>query len=111
MTNLKNLKKKVEHCLEKYPQSRNSDTKLTNAVWVEFYPEKLNNINGEWSVPLSNLYHIPSQDAVSRSRRLFQEKGYFLPTDPEVTRKRRLKTQEVLELLTDNQIDNIFHGL
>lgn len=89
------LKDQALYCLQKYPLTRNCDTKLTNAIWVEFYPSKLRNVEGEWLLPLLSRYDMPSQDAVSRIRRKIQESGQYIPTDDKVLLKRRIRAEQV----------------
>jgi hypothetical protein len=84
------LKSMVEHCLQKYPDTRNSDIKLTNSIWFEFYKDALIEVDGELAVKLLHLYKLPKEDAVKRWRAKFQnEKKLYLPTDIEVLKKRQ----------------------
>ena len=92
---IKMLKDKVEHCLEKYPDTRNSDIALTIAVWHEYYNNNILNIDGELLVKLKDLYELPREDNIKRIRAKFQnEKKQYLPTDPIVRKKRRILEDE-----------------
>lgn len=95
---MRNLKDKVLHCLEVMPETRNSDTKLTSAIWFNFYREKLfTNSDGKLCVELVKLYELPNQDDVKRVRAKIQNpdkktgyRGIFLPTDPVIIKRRRI---------------------
>jgi len=97
---VKNLKEKVKHCLEKYPETRNSDIKLTNAIWYEYYRNKLfldyrDNSSGDLAVRLKDLYNLPREDEIKRIRAYFQnDKKLYLPTSWEVARRRKWKEEE-----------------
>jgi len=97
------LKKMVEYCLEKYPDTRNSDIKLTNSIWFEFYRDELIEVDGELAVKLLHLYKLPKEDNVKRWRAKFQnEKGLYPPTDPEVLRKRQRQEEKMRDELGYN---------
>ena len=90
------LQDKIEYCLNKYPETRNSDIKLTNAVWIEFHNSKLLVVEGaiftQYAVKLTELYDLPSQDDVKRIRAKIQNNLHkFLPTSEEVIKQRRIK--------------------
>jgi len=96
--NFNNLIGKVKYCLDKYPETRNSDIKLFNSIIVEFpiYNKYLHkNEDGTFKKPLAinllDLYEIPKQEDIARIRRKFNEKGFYLATDPNVIdgRKKR----------------------
>lgn len=89
---MKRLKDKILYCLEKYPETRNSDIKLTSAVWFEYYSDKLVTLDDKrLAVPLVELYKIPSQADVKRIRAIIQnKKKLWLPTEPEVRKKRNI---------------------
>lgn len=92
---MKRLKDKILYCLEKYPESRNSDTKLTNAIWVEFYSEHLFKENGQWAVKLTEIYELPKHGDVKRVRAIIQNKEkMFLPTDLEIRKQRNILEEE-----------------
>ena len=104
MINFSQLTGKVEHCLGKYPECRNSDIKLFNAVIYEFpvYNKYLlKDVTGEMQKPLAvnliDLYNLPKASDVERIRRKFNEKGQYLPTDPAVTEERRKNEKKCRE--------------
>ena len=85
-----NLKDKIIHCLTKYPETRNSDIKLTNAVWIEFHNSKILKIDGKNYVALTDLYELPREDNVKRIRAKIQnEDNLFLPTDINIAKQRK----------------------
>lgn len=97
------IKEKVLKCLELYPDSRNSDVKLTNAVWVEFYHSLLFIKDGVLAVKLLDIYKLPNQDIIKRWRAKIQnEEGKFLPTDPEITKKRQRREEQIRKDLNYN---------
>jgi hypothetical protein len=91
-----NLKEQVLYCLENYPDSRNSDIKLTNYIWVKFYNQYLTlDSSNNYTVKLIDLYHLPKEDNVKRYRAKIQnEKKLFLPTDPEILKKRQVMEEK-----------------
>jgi len=93
---MKKLEQKIIYCLEKYPETRNSDTKLTNAIWLEFYKDKLfSTADGNAAIKLIDLYNLPTQDDVKRIRAKIQnEKHLFLPTSIEIRKKRKIKEED-----------------
>ena len=92
---IKDLKAKVLYCLEKYPETRNSDIKLTNAIWLKYYSEKIfYNSDNDFCVKLTDLYNLPREDNVKRCRAKIQnEEGQYLPTTLEVVKKRRINEE------------------
>ncbi len=81
---LKTLKKKVEYCLQNYPETRNSDVGLTIKIWQEFYGVRD-------SILLYDLYRLPREDAVKRIRAKFQNDLHlYLPTEWEIARQRKI---------------------
>jgi hypothetical protein len=85
------LKEKIIHCLNKYPDTRNSDIRLTNAVWYEFHHSKLIRLdNGELAVKLVDLYELPREDMIKRTRALLNSEGLYLPTDEKILKQRKL---------------------
>ena len=86
------LKHKVEHCLKKYPETRNSDIKLTNSIWVEYYYTRLiKDEKGNLAVKLLDLYDLPREDNVKRIRAKIQnEENRLLPTSKKVAKQRRI---------------------
>jgi hypothetical protein len=86
------LKDKILYCLEKYPESRNSDIKLTNAVWYEFHNSKVRVIDKKLYVMLEDLYQLPKEDNVKRWRAKIQNvEHHFLPTSEAVCKARKIE--------------------
>lgn len=86
----KELKDQVENCLKNYPETRNSDIKLTICIWYEY-----GNITSKF--PIGSLKELQNlmlenvhQDNVKRIRAKFNEEGKYWPTDPLVAKNRRL---------------------
>jgi len=102
--NLKTLKGKVWHVLEKYPSSRNSDTLLTNLIWGLFYEKYLIKLpDGKVAILLENLYELPTQDDIKRIRAHIQNKMHrFPPTNWEVAKKRKWLEEKWRKLLGFN---------
>lgn len=90
-----NLKDKILFCLERYPETRNSDILLTRAVWYEFHNSKLFEMNGKKAVLLESLMDLPREDHVKRIRAKIQnEEKRFLPTDLKILKQRKLLAEE-----------------
>ena len=88
---MRHLKEKIKYCLQKYPETRNSDVKLTNSIWVEYYNKYLiRDECGNLAVKLIDLYELPTQESVKRIRAKLNEQGFYLPTSEEVLKQRRL---------------------
>ena len=87
------LKKEVEHCLQHFPETRNSDIELTIRIWETFYPEKLFEAphNGNTSVEVRSLFDLPREDNVKRIRAKFTEQDKYLPTSWEVAEQRQIE--------------------
>jgi hypothetical protein len=90
------LREQVLDCLLNFPDTRNSDIKLTNSIWYKYYPDKIQkNDNGELVVRLLDLYDLPREDNVKRIRATIQnDEGKFLPTDKEVIKQRRINEEK-----------------
>lgn len=94
---IRKLKEKILYCLEHYPETRNSDIKLTNCIWVQYYQDNLFFKDEEdtsyISVKLIDIYDLPSEDNVKRLRAIIQNDKLnpkFPPTDIEVFKQRRI---------------------
>lgn len=85
------LKKQVEQILSKYPETRNSDIKLTLFIWREFYPTYLKMIDGRAYVKCSDLFNLPREDNVKRIRAKFNADNLYMPTDLDVIKQRGIK--------------------
>jgi hypothetical protein len=93
---LKNLKNKVEYCLEHYPETRNSDIALTIKIWQVYYGV------GD-TIAVEQLYNLSREDNVKRIRAHFQnDKGRFVPTVWAVAKQRNFKEEEWRRLLGYN---------
>jgi len=91
----KNLFKKVEHCLEKYEETRNSDITLTIKLWVIFYRDFLVFSGSEVFIRLNSLWDLPREDHIKRDRaRIQHEEGRFLPTIEEVRKLRGIEEEK-----------------
>lgn len=104
---LKNLKYQILYCLQKYPESRNSDTKLTNLVWMSFYRKHIINVGNEdhpvYAVRLAELYELPTQDDIKRIRAKIQNiKHKFLPTEWKIAQQRKWNEEEYRKFLGYN---------
>jgi len=97
------LKNQVLYCLEQFPETRNSDIKLTNCIWLTYYRDYLTELDGEHYVKLLSLYALPNQDDIKRIRAKIQnrEKKY-LPTSSEVAKKRHWQEEEWRSVLGYN---------
>lgn len=96
------LRDMVEDRLEKIEETRNSDIKLTIAIWQKYYPDYvLDTSQGEKSgIFLDALFILPREDNVKRIRAKIQnEEHKFLPTDPEVRKKRKISEEEWYDYL------------
>ena len=88
------LKSKIEWCLKNMPETRNSDIKLTLNLWLKFYPDKVQIVNGEYYIHMRSLYDIPREDSIKRLRAIIQgNEGRYLPTSEMVLKKRRMKEE------------------
>ena len=95
MQDIKKLKTKVYLMLEQYPKTRNSDTSLTNVIWLTYYKEYIKIVDGEAYINIKDLYKLPTQDDIKRIRAEIQNKQYkFLPTSWEVAKQRKWQEQE-----------------
>lgn len=89
MSDIKKLDSKVRYCLRNDDKSRNSDIRLTQFIWWNFYRESLKEIDGVFYVALGKLFDLPREDNIKRIRAKIQnEEKLYLPTDPAVAKKR-----------------------
>ena len=93
---IRNLKKLVEKGLSECEDCRNSDIKLTNWIWVNYFSEFITkDENGQYAVRLMDIYELPSQDSVKRIRAKFQnEKHLYLPNSEEVRKQRKISEEQ-----------------
>lgn len=86
---IRKLKDKVEHVLEKYPDTRNSDVELTIKIWEEFHSNMILTERGVKLIRLRALFELPREDNVKRVRAKIQnEEHRFLPTKLSIALKR-----------------------
>jgi len=94
----RDLKRKVLYCLEKYPETRNSDIKLTVAIWSEYHRQHIfKDERGEWCIKIRSLEELPTQDDVKRWRAKIQNnpnKPMFVPTDKIIAKFRGWKEED-----------------
>lgn len=85
------LQDKIEHCLFKYPQTRNSDILLTRAVWHEFHNSKIFKVNDRPAIFLEDMMDLPREDNIKRIRAKIQNNLHkFLPNSEEVRKQRKI---------------------
>lgn len=91
---MKYLNDMVLKSLENDEPSRDSDIRLTNYIYVNYFQEKLIKIDDRWAVKLTSLYELPKEEDVRRLRAKIQnEEGKFLPTSEEVRIKRKISEE------------------
>ncbi len=93
------LKDQVLYCLERYPDTRNSDILLTRKVWENFPSlnedtnksvEIVYSKSGKPYIALDDLRWLQREDHIKRIRANIQNKEkMFLPTDPRVAEFRK----------------------
>ena len=98
LKDLSKLKNQIYHCLEKYPDTRNSDILLMTTIWQEFYSEYID----DRKIKLDALFVLPREDSVKRMRAMLTKKNLFLPTNLEVAKKRKIKEEVWRESLGFN---------
>ena len=97
---IKELTKKVEHILQNFPQSRDSDQWLTLKIWATYYPDFIFNEQGDGkqnrqAVLLKDVMQLPREDNVKRIRAKFQNVlKKYPPTSLEVVKQRKQNEQE-----------------
>ncbi len=97
MTSKVKLRDMVEDRLKNLEETRNSDIKLTIAIWIKYYPDYvLDTSQGEKSgIFLDALFILPREDNIKRIRAKVQnEEKKYLPTDPIVRAKRKISEEE-----------------
>lgn len=95
ISDIKKQKERIEYILKFYPATRNSDKELT-IEWVKlFYPELIDNINGDNYIKLDTIYDLPPLDSPKRIRAYIQnELKMYPPTDPIVAKNRGWQENE-----------------
>lgn len=78
----------VIYCMEKYPDARNSDKKLTWMIWKEFY-------NVDKVITEEIFSNLPTEDNIKRIRAHIQNVlKKLIPTSWEVAEQRKWKEVE-----------------
>lgn len=83
---LNNLSQRVEHILNRYPNTRNSDLELQSTLCESFCPPFERAIYN-WRDYVTVMRSLPTLDQIARARRkVIQRSGYkkYLPTIKEV---------------------------
>jgi hypothetical protein len=98
------LKQKTLFCLQKHPETRNSDIALTEKIWWEFHNSKIKEFDGEKYVKIKDMYELPREDNVKRIRAKIQnEEHKFLPTNDIILKQRGLLAEKWrLEMMPSN---------
>lgn len=95
MGQIKDLDGKVRFVLEHYPDTRNSDIRLTQVIWYVYCKDKVQFIGDEAVVALKDMYELPREDNVKRIRAKIQnEEHLFVPTVWEVAKRRGMKEDD-----------------
>ena len=95
-TQFKTLIQKVEHVLEEFPETRNSDVALTIQIRKVFFESdlKYNVFKDTHYVDVKKLFKLPREDNVKRIRARIQNKQHrFLPTKLSVVKKRKINEE------------------
>lgn len=89
------LEKQIRATLAADERSRNSDIRLTQAIWFRYYHSSMLEHNGLVYVEVAKMYDLPREDNIKRIRAKIQnEQHEFLPTSEAVARKRKWNIQE-----------------
>lgn len=95
MSELNTVKEQVEECLQKFPQTRNSDALLMLKLYHHFYKVSEDD-------PISKLLEVPAPESVSRARRFIQNtERKYPPTSLDVARQRQWKEEEWIETIQE----------
>ena len=93
MENIKNLKEKAEHVLNKFPHTRNCDASLTQNIINEYMPSEVKEIDGKYYFSSESLKYV-KEDNVKRLRAKIQnDEGRFLPNDESVRKSRKISEE------------------
>ena len=89
---IRDLDKKVRYILANDEKSRNSDIRLTQLIWWQYYPSYIKEINGKYLIDINDLFELPREDNIKRIRAKIQnEEKLYLPTSSLVAKKRGWK--------------------
>lgn len=95
MSKQKDLKIKILEVLEKYPETRNSDIRLTQAIWYFYYQPIIKVIDNKQYIALKDLSELPSQDDIKRIRAKIQNDEHkFLPTNWAIAKLRKWNEED-----------------
>lgn len=104
---LQSIQQKVEHCLDKYPETRNSDIDLYARLCENFYPPFERPIYN-WRDLAYAMHSVVSLDHVARCRRkVIRKYNYtrYLPTDRGIALHRGYNEQVWRDYAVANNID------
>lgn len=83
------LEKQIRHIMATDEKSRNSDIRLTQMIWWNYYKSSLLNHDGKIYVNMADLYNLPWEDNFMRILAKIQnDLKEFLPTYPTIAKKR-----------------------
>ncbi len=93
------LKNQVYHILSHFPESRNSDIRLTIELWKHYYPNYIiaNQTYGQDNplIAIKDLFELPREDNIKRIRATIQNVDReFLPTDINIFIERARQSDE-----------------
>ena len=75
--------------------SRNSDIRLTQAIWWHWHRDSIREVDGQYYINIKDLFNLPREDNIKRIRAKIQNVEHkYLPTDPEVAKKRGWEEEE-----------------
>lgn len=102
---IEDLKYQIVQCLQRFPNTRDSDVDLTIMVWITFWGQYIKLVSGIHSVALEDLHRIPREDHIKRLRAKIQnEEGRYMPTRWEVAKARHIEENKWREALGYNKI-------
>jgi len=105
---IKELEARVEICLKEYPETRNSDLKLTVQLWRNHFPNYIH--KDEWGdevIEIDDFIEVlPREDLVSRCRRKVNARGLYLTTLLTVAKARHLNEEAWREAMKDCDVPN-----
>lgn len=93
---IKTLEQRVDNILMNFPDTRNSDVRLTIELWKRFFSHFLViGKDGRIYISMERLYDVPSQDSIGRVRQKIQnDKGLYPPTDWKIAKRRGMLEDE-----------------
>lgn len=103
---LNTLTKKVEYCLERFTETRNSDIDLFTRLCESFFPPFERPLYS-WRDLASAMHRVPNLDHIARARRkVIEINGYkkYLPTDKSIAMARGLNEAVWIDYAKQNNI-------